>query len=92
MPWEKGAIELAANFHNSTKTPLDGKQIVPTPNDLEDIESPYSGLVVSVQNTGLIYMCFDPDAVPTSSIINGNQVNPSVWKQIIHTTVDGGTF
>tara|TARA_B100001094_G_C17660937_1_gene544183 strand:+ start:194 stop:475 length:282 start_codon:yes stop_codon:yes gene_type:complete len=90
--WEQGIIPLAANFQNNTEEPLDAREVVQNLDGLNEIQSPYAGLVVYVRNGGYSYLCQSVNNIGTS--YSGGVVNPANWKQIHHevTTIDGGQF
>jgi len=83
MAWTEGVIKTLGNYHNSTATPLDGKTVVASNAELEDITAPYNGLIVHVAETSTgrkTYVCINAAGVPTSA--PSGVIVDTVWKEV----------
>ncbi len=82
------AIPLADNYNYLSSGPLDAKQVVSSKTALQNISSPYNGLIVFIEDTNTIVCCFDEDGVLLNSLASG-EINDAVWKTIPIAGGDG---
>jgi len=82
------AIPLADNYNLLIAGPLDAKQVISSKAALQNISSPYNGLIVFIADTNTIVCCFDAANVVANSLAGG-EINDAVWKTIPIAGGDG---